>query len=186
MLLQKKLLGSEMGLAMLSAGGNEAKQAEIVQQNRAATEASDAGIRQFLGEERFSQLQKYDQTEPDRAAVEKFDEQLRGSQMPLTADQEQQLVQVTAEERTKFKFTIDFVDNSKFTQNLAAMFAEEKVNQFMQEMSRLDQQYLARAQGILSADQLNSYQQFLEAQRQVRKGSLLISAKIFTPYPGKN
>ena len=186
LLLTKKLLGSEMGMAMLSAGTNEAKQTEIVQQDKAKTAAVDAQIRQFLGDERFSQLQKYDQTEPDRAAVEQFEEQLRSSQLPLTAVQEQRLVQVTAEERKKFKFTVDFVDHSKATQDLAAMFTEDKVNQFIQDQSRLDQQYLARAQSFLSADQFSLYQQFLDAQRQVRKRSLLISGKIFRPNPGKN
>ena len=139
LLLRKKALGSEVGEAILAAGDDKAKLEEIVRQDKTNGEAIDVQIRQILGDERFSKLQEYDQTEPDRAAVGRFAEQLSGSSMPLTANQEQQLVQVTAEERKKFKFATVSVDHSKPTQDLAAMFTEERVSKLIEELARLDE-----------------------------------------------
>jgi hypothetical protein len=106
------------------------------------------------------------------------DQQASGSN-PLSPDQEAKLVQAMSDERQKFKFTTDFSDQSKITTDLANNFTEEKMNQFLREQEQLHQLYLTRAQGLLSADQLTSYEKFLSSQRQMQKFGLQMASKMF-------
>ena len=61
------------------------------------------------------------------------------------------------QERANFKFTTDFSDKSKLTGDFASMLTEDKMNQYSQELERLNQQYLGRAQTFLSPDQFAAF-----------------------------
>ena len=91
-----------------------------------------------------------------------------------------------SDERQKFKFTTDLSDQSKITTDLAGSFTEEKMNQFLQEQEQLHQLYISRAQGVLSADQLGSYEKFLSSQRQMQKRGLDMASKMFGTKTGNN
>jgi hypothetical protein len=102
-------------------------------------------------------------------------------------DQEQQLIQATTQERQNFKITTDFSDKSKFTGDFASTFTEDKMNGYFQELGQLNQQYLTRAQGILSPDQLTAFEEYLNNQQALQKAGMQMAAKMFAPAkPGGN
>lgn len=140
MLLNKQLSGAQIGMSMLSEGSNPAKTAEVGQKVKAATDAADAEIKAFLGEEKFAQLMAYEKTTADRMAISGFKDQLSGG-AALTPDQEQQLVDAMTQARQNFKFTTDFSDKSKMPGDFSAMFNEQNVNRFIQEMDQLNQHF---------------------------------------------
>jgi hypothetical protein len=114
-------------------------------------------------------------------AVSGFKDQLAGGSSPLRPEQEQQLTRAMSEERSNFKFTTDFSDKSKFTGDFGTMFTEEKINQYFEEQNRLNEQYLNRAQGILSADQVGPFQKYLTSQQELQKAGMQMAQKMFAP-----
>jgi hypothetical protein len=61
------------------------------------------------------------------------------------------------------------------------MFTEDNMNTFLQELGQLNQQYVSRAQGILSPDQLPAFQKYLDGQQAMQKVGLQMAVKMFAP-----
>ena len=159
---------------------------QIFEQAKKEKDAIDVQIKQMLGDDNFKQYEDYQKSIPDRMSIGMFKDQQASGLTALTPDQEAQLVQVMNDERQKFKFTTDFSDQFKLTSDLAGNFTEEKMNQFLQEQEQLNQQYLSRAQSVLSAEQLGSYGKFLTSQLGMQKLGLQMASKMFAPKTGSN
>jgi len=187
MILNKQLGAAEMGMSMFSGEDDASKRAEQVQQVKAASDAADTQIKQFLGDDNYAQFQAYEKTMGERMAVSGFKDQLGGGATALSGDQEQQLIQAMTQERESFKFTTDFSDKSKFNGDFASMFTEDKMNVYLQEFERLNQQYLGRAQTILSPDQAAAFGKYLSGQQAMQKVGMQMAIKMFAPAkPGGN
>ena len=181
LLLNKQMAGMDMGLSMISDDMDATKRAELAKQVKAEGEAFDAQIKQLLGDDSYAQFQVYEKTQSERTAINGFKDQLGSGPLTLNAGQEEQLIQAMAQERQNFKFTTDFSDQSKLTGDFASMLTEDKLNQFSQEQERLNQQYLARAQSILSPDQMGAYEKFTTNQLAMQKMAMKMAAQMFAP-----
>jgi hypothetical protein len=179
LIVKKSLVDAGMGMSMLSGDMDASKRKELMQQAKTDKDAIDGEIKQFLGEDSYPQFQAYEKTMPERMAISSFKDQQATGSGALNSDQESQLVQAMSETRQNFKFTIDFYDHSKYADDLASVFTEEKLTQFQQEREQLDQQYVARAKGILSEDQLGSFEKFLVGQRQLQNAGMKMGMKMF-------
>ena len=181
MILNKQMAAADMGLSMFADDLDAAKRAELVQQVKTASDAGDAQIKEFLGGDNFTQYQAYERSLNERMAVSGFRDQLGTGPTALTGDQEQQLLQAMTQERQNFKFTVDLSDQSKFGGDFGSMLTEDRVNAFVQELGRLNQQYLAKAQGILSPEQFAAYEKYLDNQQALQKAGMQMAAKMFAP-----
>jgi hypothetical protein len=181
MLLNKQLGAAQIGMSALSGDSDPSKAKDLAQKVKAASDASDAEIKAFLGDDKYAQLKTYEKSSADRMTLSGFKDQLNGS-AALTADQEQQLVDAMSQARQNFKFTTDFTDKSKLAAgDVTTMFNEENVNRFIQEMDQLNQHYIEKAQNILTPDQLEAYQKFLNNQQALQKMGMQMGAKMFAP-----
>jgi hypothetical protein len=186
LVVKKSLVDAGVGMSMISGEMDASKRSEILQQAKTEKEGIDAEIKQFLGDEAFGQFQAYEKTIPERTAIGSFKDQQASGSAALDAEQEAQLVQALTEERQKFKFTTDFYDQSKLKGDLSAYFTQENIDRFQQEKEQLDQQYLARARDILSAEQIGPFEKFLSSQRELQKTGMKMGMKMFAPKSGGN
>ena len=179
LIMNKMMAGMDLGMSMFADDMDATKRKELADQVKASTDAVDAQIKQFLGDDNYSQFQTYEKTQGERMVVSGLHDQLASGPMALNADQEQQLVQAMTQQRQNFKFTTDFSDQSKFTGDFASMFTEEKMSQYFQQQDQLNQQYVDSARAILSPDQLDAYQKYLASQQQLQKMGMQMAAKMF-------
>jgi hypothetical protein len=181
LITKKMLVDAGMGMDMLSGDLDAEKRAALVQQAKTDKDAIDAELKQFLGADNYAQYQAYDKTMPERMAIGQFQDSLASGTTALNADQNQQMMQAMTQERQAFKFTTDYNDQSKINGDFASFFTEEKMNTFFTEQEQLSQRYLARAQNILSPDQLAAYQKFLANQQTMQKAAMQMAAQMFAP-----
>lgn len=179
LLLTKQLAAADAGMSLFTGGLDATNRAAMMAQIKTSSDAAGAQIKQFLGDNNFTQYQDYEKTIGERMVVGNFKDQLADGASPLTDPQEQQLIDAMTQERQKFKFTSDLSDQSKFNGDFASMLNSDKMNTFFQEQDQLNQNYLSRAQGILTADQLTEFQKYLDAQKQMQKAGMQMAAKIF-------
>ena len=179
LLTDKMLAGADAGMAMMDGSLDEKERAEQTKKMKAEQEDYDAQIKQFFGDG-YDSYKNYEKTVPDRMVVSQFGDALSGD-AALQPDQQAQLIQALNEERTGFKWTTDFSDQSKppADGNYAAMFTEEKLDKFTQEKEKFDQQFLARAQKILSPEQFKQYAQFQKTQRDMQIMGMKMAAQMF-------
>ena len=181
-LLQKKMsVGADAGMSMLDGSLDAAQRVDLAKQMKSETDDYDAQIKQFLGDDNYQVFQAYEKTTPDRMTVSQFSDQLSGSATPLSSDQQQQLIQMMSDERNGFQWTADYNNKNPLNGDFASMFSEDKINQFAKEKDQLDQQILARAQQMLTPDQLASFQQFQTTQRELQIAGMKMAATMFAP-----
>jgi hypothetical protein len=169
-LLQKKMsAATDAGMSLLDGSLDAAQRADLAKQVKGQTDEYEAQIKQFLGDDNYQAFQAYEKTTPDRMTVSQFSDQLSGGATPLSPDQQQQLVQMVSDERNNFKWTTDYSNQNPPAGDYASMFSEDKINQF------------AKAQQILTPEQLASFQQFLTSQRDLQMAGMKMAAQMFAP-----
>ena len=181
LIMNKQLAASEMGMSMFSGNLDEVKRADLVAQVKTSSDAADAQIKTLLGDDNYTQFQTYEKSIPERMQVSALKDQLGTGPLALTDDQEQQLVQAMAQQRESFKFANDPTDQTKLNADPTALFDETKLATRMQEMDKLNEQYLNTAKNILSPDQYKTFSSYLETQQTMQKAGLQMAAKMFAP-----
>jgi hypothetical protein len=180
LLVKKGMVDAELGVSMLSGEADAEKRTEMAKQAHDDKEAINEEIKQLLGEEGYAQYKEFEKTEPERTAIGMFKDQLASGANALTPEQENLLTKGMGEERRNFKFTTDYYDKSKYDLNdLGSMFTEEKINQFEQEQKQLNEKYLARAQTILTAEQLGTFEKFLTSQSEMQRAGMKMAIQMF-------
>jgi len=182
LLLDKQLDTAGAALSMMSGDADPDKRAQIAQEIKAATDANDAKIKDFLGEDNFSQLKEYEKTLSERTTVSSFKDQL-GAANPLTDAQEESLVNMMAQEKKNFKSTVNLdsgSDPAKASENLSTMMSEEKLTQALKNMDQLNQSYIAQSGSILTPEQSAAFEKYLNGQMALQKASVQMAAKMFS------
>ena len=156
------------------------KRTELAKQMKEKNEGFDAQIKTMLGDENYAVFETYEKTIPDRTAVSQFKSQI-GDSTPLDANQEQLLIAAMSEARKDFKFTTDYNNKTDFSEDMMSKFTEERVDVFFKESDRLNQQYLARAQTILSQEQFTAYQKSLKTQQDMARMGMKMAVQMFKP-----
>ena len=188
LLLDKTNAGMDSGAEMLSGKSTPAQLQAIDDRIAAEKAGADAQIKQLLGAEGFAAYQAYDKSYNERAAVvgpAGFAEQLAGG-LELTPEQTEQLIQVMADTRQNFKFTVDYSDKSEWASGMAAMYSDENMNLYQHQLDERDQLFVSHAQNILSPDQLASFNKFLSGRTAMGLMSVRMVAKMLSASSGGN
>ena len=182
LLMKKMLAGSDVSMSLMDGSLDAAPRAELAKKMKAETDAFDAQIKDFLGADNYSAFQSYEKTVPDRFSVSQFNDQLGSGPNQLSADQQEQLALAMSEARTSYKWTTDYSNNKTPTDgNLAAMFSEDKLNQYAQEKEKFDEQFLTKAQQFLTPDQSKAFADFQKTQRDLQLMGMKMAASMFAP-----
>lgn len=179
LILNRGLVDAEAGMSMLSGDTDPEKRKELMDKTKTDRDAIDSQIKDFLGEENYTQFQTYEKSMPDRMSLNMYKDQQGSGPGALTPDQEAQLLQAMGEERQNFKFTTDFSDKTKFSGDFASYFTDDKIDQYLNEMGDLNQHYLDRAKGILTPEQLDPFGKFLNSQRELQKAGFKMAVSMF-------
>lgn len=177
LILKKSMVDAEAGMSLLG-DSDAAKREEVMKNSKDQKAALDDQIKQFLGDDNFTQFQAYEKTQPERMAINMFQDQQAGANA-LTPEQADQLIQLMSQDRQNFKFTTDFTDQSKLNGDLASYFTDDNINQFKTEMEQLYNDYASKAQSILNPSQFEAFAKFLKSQREMQTVGLNLAKQMF-------
>jgi len=184
LILKKNLIDAQAGISMMSGENDPGARAQLFEQAKSEKEAINDQIKQMLGDEHYPRFESYEKSQPERMSIGMFKDQQASGPGALTPDQEENLIQALTQERQNFKFTTDFYDQSKVASDLAGNLNEEKITQFQQERTQLQQKLVERARTILSSEQMTPFEKFLSTQGQMQNAGLKMAVKMFGPKAG--
>jgi hypothetical protein len=178
---QKMLAAADMGTSMIGSNLDAQGRADLVKQMKEQNDQYDQQIKQMLGDENYTAYKDYEKTVGDRYQLSQFRDQVAGTSAELNPSQEQQLLQTMQEERSNFKWSVDFNKARSGSEdvNFAELFTEDNVNKFLQEQEQLDQQVITRSGQFLNSDQLAAFEKNLTVQRNMQATSMRMAAKMF-------
>jgi RNA polymerase sigma factor (sigma-70 family) len=179
LMMNQVMASAEMTVGAMAGQADPAQLKAQVVQVKAEQAAIDDQIKQLLGDENYERYHAYGKNLPERLVMTQFADQVADSPKAVNSDQEQQLLAAMIEERQKFQFTTDFSDPSKLKGNAASYYTEANQQRYVQELDQLSQRYLARAQTILSAEQLGVFQSALASQQAKQAAGATVGAKLF-------
>lgn len=180
LIVKKALAGADVGFTMLDDSLDSSQRADLAKQAKTQTDAVDSEIKQFLGDDNYQAFQSYEKTVPDRMTVDQFSNQFAGTDNALTASQQEQLAQAMSDARNNFKWTSNLNQpNPGMNGDIAGTLTEDNINSFVQEREKFDQQFLTRAQQILSPAQMTVFEEFQKAQRDLQVAGLKMAAQMF-------
>jgi hypothetical protein len=179
-LMQNKMLaGVDVGMSMMDDSLDASQRADLQKQVKSQTDEMDNQIKEFLGDENYKSYQSYEKSVPDRMAVGQFNDQFAGTPNALSADQQSQLVQALSDARNNFKWTSGLnQQNPGANGDMASLLTPDNIDKFVAERAQFDNNFLVRAQQILTPDQLNAYKEFQETQRNMQIAGLKMAGQM--------
>jgi len=180
-LIQKKMLaGADAGFSMLDDSLDASQRADLAKQVKSQTDDFDNQIKDFLGDANYQSFQSYEKTVPDRMSVGQFNDQFAGTPNALSGDQQNQLVQAMSDARNNFQWTSGLnQQNPGANGDMATLLAADNIDRFVAERTQFDDQFLARAQQILSPAQLAAFKIFQDTQRNMQVAGLKMAGQMF-------
>ncbi|MEM8955885.1 MAG: hypothetical protein AAGD22_17145 [Verrucomicrobiota bacterium] len=116
--------------------------------------AYEDSLRELLGPEAFGSFQLYEEVAPERHELSSFTQSI-GNDLPgLTPSQEQDLMTIMFEERQKFSFTDNYLDDDQY---FDVPYTESSFQNFRAEFTQLHNRIGNRASEILSPAQLEVF-----------------------------
>lgn len=138
------------------------------------TKAFDAELTELLGEGGAKQFHEFEKTLGDRIVMNQFSQQLASTGAPLSADQNNALLQVMTDERSKAPAPAFGANNPA---NLT--LSDEQVQQFFQSQESVNARIRTRAMSLLTADQMKAFEQFQKQQIEMQKMGMTMARQMF-------
>jgi hypothetical protein len=164
----------------LFGGDGSTNRTEMFSSLTAEQKTFDDQVKAFLGDARYEQYQDYQKTVGERLQLNAFKQQL-GADHPLTDQQSEQLLAWMHEEQQKAATAAGLPTGAadKKAAELQMMLSDEKLQAFMDSQAQANQNLYARAQELLSPDQLAAFGKFQTNQAQMMRLGLTMTRKMF-------
>jgi len=173
---EKVSAGLDAGFAMM--GGDttaEEKKAAGEDMKKRVTEA-EGKIKELLGQADYDKVKRYEDSQLERMQLTSFTGMLASKDLSLDEAAESKLMDAMFQEREKVPFASKFIDQ----QNLdMTRFTPENTERFHQEYERLNESIAKRAQGILTAQQLEVFRESQTQQMNMIKMQMEWGKKMF-------
>jgi hypothetical protein len=180
LMVKKMLAGADAGFSMIDDSLDASQRADVAKQVKSQVDDVDGQIKQSLGDDNYQAFQSYEKSVPDRTSVGQFNDQFAGTPNALTGAQQDQLVQAMSDARNNFTWTSGLNQkDAGMNGDMSTLLTEDNINKFGQEQEQFDQQFLTRAQQILSPDQFTVFQEFQKTQRNMQVTGLKMAAQMF-------
>jgi hypothetical protein len=181
LILKKNAVNMDKGLALMNGKLDAAQRTAAIEEMKSAREGCDADIRQLLGETDYPVFEQFEKSLPDRLVFGMFKTKLTRKGAPLSAEQQEQLLQAVAEARAQYPWSTDLSRRIQNPADLAVAFSGENIAVFAREEEEFDRQFLEQARMLLTAEQLAAFGPFLAKQRQAKVAGMKMTSKMFAP-----
>lgn len=175
MLIDKQMAVVDLSMGMMDNTLSPEEKKKTAEQIAAITASWDEKIKAFLGDEEYKVYEEFGDTQQERMQVTMFKGALSGEQN-LSEQQEHDLIRAMYDERKAFPLSIDFNDQANID---PGNFTKVALDTYFVEYEKLQEKYLVRAEGILSAEQFIKFKENQVQQQNMTKMGLQMAAQMF-------
>ncbi|MDB6070261.1 MAG: hypothetical protein JWL81_1432 [Verrucomicrobiales bacterium] len=176
LLQERSSAGMELGLAMM--GGepiSDEDKKKKMEEMKLANEESDKVMKELLGDADFTKFQQFEKSQPERQQLNALNGQLKDKGIGLSEQAESQLMDAMFNERTNFKYDVNFADQKNFD---PSQFTEQNLGRFTEQQAELRGKILEKAGGILTPEQLDVFRKSQEQQAAMEKMGMEMGLKM--------
>lgn len=178
-LLETAMKSAERASSLLGASTNRMAAVAQIAADRAAT---DAQLKELLGDQRYAQYKDYEQTAGERMQLNQFRQQFGAGSLPLTEDQTEQLLGFMKEEKQSMASVgHPTVGSGQSGGEIEAILSEDRSESMLQSQEYVNERVYERAKTVLSEDQLGAFGKFQSNQLQMMRVGVGMARKFFAP-----
>ena len=176
LIMEKATAGMEAAFAMMGADKTPEERKAAAAAVKKLMEESEAKIKDLLGKEDYAKVQSYEGSQLERMQLKTFSGNLASKDLNMDEATEAKLMDVMYQEREKFPFASNYVDqqNPDITR-----FTAENSARFNEEYTSLNESIANRAAGILTAPQLEVFRESQTQQVNMIKMQMEMGARMF-------
>jgi hypothetical protein len=180
-LADTQMRGAQHATALFGTSATERAQAVDVM--AAEQEQNEQAIHEFLGEEGYAQYKDYQETLAERAQLGQFSVQNAGSEIALTDEQTEWLLEVIREEKKAVTPRTGWISQGGIPNpdNLQAMISDEGMEPFLDMQAKVNERVYGRAAEGLSEEQLVAFGRFQTNQLHMMRMGINMAKHMFEP-----
>lgn len=176
MLVDRTGAGMELGMAMMSGEKPSPEEAKrMSEEMKVATEASNKALKELLGDDDYGKFDQFEKSQPERQQLSTLNSQLKDKGIGLSEESESQLMDAMFQERTNFKYDVDFSDQKAFDPE---KFTAPNMSRYQEQQEVLRGKIMERAGTILSPDQMEIFRKSQEQQAAMEKMGMEMGLKM--------
>jgi len=180
LIMKKMVAGTDAGLSMMDDSLNPSQRADLAKQVKAQSDEVDSEIKQFLGDNNYQAYQSFEKSVPDRMTMSQFNDQFAGTPNGLTPEQQNQMIRAMSDARNNFTWSSGLnQQNLAANGDIGSVLTDDNIAKYTSEQEQFDQQFLVKAQQILTPDQFTAYQQFQKQRRDMQVMGMKMAKQMF-------
>ncbi len=176
LLLEKQMAQVELGLEMMNGDLTDEQREDVTARIEAATAEYDKAIRDLIGDEDYEWYEAYEETKNERMQLMMFNQSLAADNR-LSVEQQDALTLAMFSARSEFKSLNDLQNPNTVD---PGQFNPEQIDQILADMRAVYEQYLLRAESILTPQQLEQFRAYLDQQRGMQEMGLRMMQRMFS------
>ena len=179
LLMHRQMKQMDLGMKMMSGKLTEEEKQTLTAEVSAAADTVKAEIEKFLNNpEDYAEWEFYEKTVGERMMLSQMDQDLAASEASLSDETYRDLLGMMHDEKVTFDFTSDLSDQESMDMS-AERFSKENVQNLVDDMQRLNELIISKAQRILTPEQLAVFINSLKATTDMQLAQLEMAAQMF-------
>src|SRR5262249_21307231 len=148
--------------------------AEAMQKIAEQQKEREQQMKEVLGDEKFAQLQDYNQTVGERMMLEQF-----GRDVEVTPEQKEQLLGIVLEEKKNMQINLgaEALNANKDPQSVIS--SPELMEKMLTQQKQVNERVLERASTVLTADQVRKLGPLLDSQIEMQRAGAKMAQQMF-------
>lgn len=181
LVLKRTMVGVRTGKALMQPALDAAKRAALADEMKAETGVFNALIKDFLGNENYVTLQKFEQTIPDRMMLDMIFKRPAATAGELNPEQQEQLLAALTEARNQYPWTTGLSRRTQPAGGYGSPLTEDNLRIFALEEEEFARQFLSQAKVWLNPEQLAAFEKRQTCHWQSQISQYKMAMKLWNP-----
>jgi hypothetical protein len=173
---EKATAGMEAAFAMMGGDKSPEERKAAAEEVKKLVDETDTKIKDLLGQEDYDKVKRYEDSQMERMQLKTFTGMLTSKDLSLDEATESKLMDAMFQERTKFPFASDYIDQQNPD---ISRFTPENTERFNEEYTQLNDRIAKRAESILSPQQFEVFRESQTQQVNMIKMQMEMGARMF-------
>ena len=179
LLMFRQMENVELGMKMMSGELSDEEKKVLTDGIKEAGEIVKERMETFLNNpEDFAEWEFYEKTMGERMMLSQVDQKLSAADATLSDEAYRELLGMMHEEKNSFQFTSNLHDDKNMDLS-AERFSTENLQNFANDIERLNENITQRAQGMLTPEQFSAFSESLKTTTEMQQAQLEMAKQMF-------
>lgn len=180
LLMFRQMKSVDLAMKMMSGNLSDEEKKALTDEVKEAGKTVKEEMEQFLNNpDDFAEWEFYEKTMGERMMLSQMDQHLAGGEGALSDEEYRDLLSVMHEEKKNYNFSSDLHDDQN-SEISAQRFSKENIEKHANDIRQLNKLIVAKAQAILTPEQLAAFVESLKATTEMQIAQLEMAGQMFS------